>query len=133
MTKPAATKRNARRSRGFTLIEMIAALTIGLLVATVLIELGFFLKHNPNALLMVGTQYATLQELERVTGEYRHEIENGDLDLNSLLGGWTTENGVTMSQETISVGSSDGSFTFHNVRKVTMTKDGQAVHAYFTE
>ena len=127
------TKRTTKRPRGFTLIEVLATLVIGLLVSTLLIELGFFLKHNPEALSMVDTQFATMREMEKVVGEYRNELDDGTLNLNSLLNNWTTEQGVTMNQETVSVSSTDGSFTFSNVRRVRMIKNGQAVTAYFTE
>ncbi|MBU1001962.1 MAG: prepilin-type N-terminal cleavage/methylation domain-containing protein [Proteobacteria bacterium] len=126
-------KLNPSRSAGFTLIEVIAALVVGLLVSTLLVELGFFLKHSPEALDMVDTQYETLREMERVTSQYRNELENGTLNLSSLLTNWSAESGVTLTKETVNVSATDGSFTFHGIHKVQITKSGQSMTAYFTE
>lgn len=119
--------------RGFTLLEMTIALVIGLFVSILLMELGFFVKNNPEALSMVDTQYETLREMERITGEYRNRLEQGTLNLDSMLSNWSASNGVTVSEETVSITSTDGSVTFSGVRKVHVTKDGQTFTAYFTE
>lgn len=119
--------------RGFTLIELILALVIGLSMCLVLIQIGRILEGGTQTVQMVDRQYDVLREAESMISEYREELEQDSLNLNTLLGSWSSDNGVAVSSQSVSVSAADGSYTFSNVRRVTLSKDGQSVSIYLTQ
>lgn len=125
--------RHQNQHPGFTLLEVVLALVIGLSMCLLLIQVGNILKLGPQTVNMVDQQYDTMREVEQVVSEYRKELSTSNLDLDSLLNNWGSDNAVAVSTQTISVSATDGSYTFNNVRQVQMSKNGQSVTAYFTE
>ncbi|BBD08526.1 type II secretion system protein [Desulfovibrio ferrophilus] len=125
--------RPLRQRTGFTLLEVVLALVIGLSMCLLLIQVGNILKMGPQTVSMVDVQYDTMREVEQLVSEYREELSEDSLNLNSLLSNWASDNDVTITTQTISVGATDGSYTFSNVRQVQMSKNGQSITAYFTE
>ena len=121
---------------GFTIIEIIITLTLGLTLAAMLVvTTDRMYTHSPMGLFDLETQYGLLQEMEDLTGEYRGRIEAGTLDLPSMLAGWTTtDSDVTMSYQTVSVTDTGNAYTVGaSVYKVTMTNGDCTVRAYFTQ
>lgn len=119
--------------RGFTLLELILALIIALSMCLALIQIGRILDQGPQTVEMVDRQYDVLREAESMISEYREELEQDNLNLNTLLGSWSSDNGVAVTSETVSVSAADGSYTFSSVRRVTLSKDGQSVSIYLTQ
>jgi len=118
---------------GFTLIEIVVAMVMGLLLCVLALQLSNVLSRTSDSVADVELQYETIREMERIVSEYRHEIQEDDLDLDSLLSHWAPDGGVDIANETVSVSSTDGSLSFSGVRKVRLSKGGQSITAYFTE
>lgn len=118
---------------GFTLLEVILALVIGLSMCTLLVQIGQILEQGPQTVEMVDRQYDVLREAESMISEYREELEEDNLDLSTLLDTWSSDNGVAVSSETVTVSAADESYTFSNVRRITLSKDGQSVSIYLTQ
>ena len=121
---------------GFTLIEVIIMLTLGLTLAAMLVVTtdSMFTK-SPMGQHDLDTQYELLQEMEDLTGEYRTRIEAGTLTLATLLSGWTpTDAAVTMNYAAVNVSDTGGTYTVGStVYKVTMANGNHSISAYFTE
>ncbi|WP_461208250.1 type II secretion system protein [Desulfocurvus sp. DL9XJH121] len=120
---------------GFTLLEIILVLVVGMLLTALLVQMGYQAAEATRAMRMVNLEFETIREAERVTAKYRKRIEENALNLDSLLNSWTADDGVTMDSDPITVHSTDGGYTFRyaTIRRVTLTKDGQTMAAYFTE
>ena len=122
-----------RSAAGFTLVEIIIAMVIGLWVCTLLVQINTILEGGVDTLSILDAQYEVMGDLERFTNEYRTKLDEDSLDLDSLINSWTSQNGASIQTSTISVSSTDGSLSFSGIRKVEMTKNGQTITAYFTE
>jgi len=121
---------------GFTLIELIITLTLGLTLAVMLVvTTGRMYTLSPMGLHDLDTQYELLLEMEDLTGEYRSRIEAGTLDLSSLMSGWTTSGaGVTLTYAQVAVADTGAAYTVGtDVYKVTMAEGDHSISAYFTE
>ena len=122
-----------RSAKGFTLLEIIIAMVIGLWVSALLVQINSILNGGADTIALLDAQYEAMGELERFTDTYRANLDSDTLNLDSLINSWATENSVTVDSSTITVSSTDGSLSFSGIRKVVMTKDGQTITAYFTE
>lgn len=123
-------------SRGFTLVEVIVTLTLGLTLATMLVvTTNKMYTMSPMSQHDLDTQYELLLEMEDLTGDYRSRIDAGTLDLSALLAGWTvTAAGVSMNYAQVAVADTGATYSVGTaVYKVTMSENGLSLSAYFTE
>ncbi len=121
---------------GFTLIEIIITLTLGLTLAAMLVvTTDRMYTMSPMGQHDLDTQYDLLLEMEDLTGEYRGRIDAGTLNLSNLLSGWTPTNaGVTLSYQTVNVSDTGGAYAVGaDVYQVTMTNGNHSISAYFTQ
>lgn len=125
-----------RRTRpGFTLLEIILTLIVGLSLCALLAQVGYQAAATPGSSFILDNEFDAIQEAEQITAEYRKRLDQDTLNLDSLLDNWSAAQGVSIQVDTIGVSSEDGSFSFSNatVRRVRITKNGQTITTYFTE
>lgn len=121
--------------QGFTLLEVILSLVVGLALCALLAQIGYQAASTPESMFILDVGYDTIQEAEKLTAEYRERIDEDNLDLDNLLNNWAAGQNVDIQVDTIGVSSTDGGFTFSNavIRRVRISKDGQTLTTYFTE
>jgi len=71
-------------NRGFTLIEIIATLTLLAVAAALVVAMGIPAVQSTASSGMVARQYAIVEQMESITSKYREEINDGALDLDSF-------------------------------------------------
>ena len=71
-------------NRGFTLIEIIATLTLLAVAAALVVAMGIPAVQSTASSGMVARQYAIVGQMESITSKYREEINDGALDLDSF-------------------------------------------------
>jgi prepilin-type N-terminal cleavage/methylation domain-containing protein len=71
--------------RGFTLIEVIVMITIGALVAAVVVPfLGTALTRSAEPLIRLRENLAAQAVMNRIDGDYRRRVHQGTLDLEAF-------------------------------------------------
>jgi len=71
-------------NRGFTLIEIIATLTLLAVAAALVVAMGIPAVQSTASSGMVARQYAIVGQMESITSKYREKINNGTLNLDSF-------------------------------------------------
>lgn len=71
-------------NRGFTLIEIIATLTLLAVAAALVVAMGIPAVQSTASSGMVARQYAIVEQMESITSKYREKINNGTLNLDSF-------------------------------------------------
>ena len=71
-------------NRGFTLIEIIATLTLLAVAAALVVAMGIPAVQSTASSGMVARQYAIVEQMESITSKYREEINDGAFDLDSF-------------------------------------------------
>ena len=85
---------------GFTLIEIIVAITISAVLAALFVQyMGSAFMGSAETVNTLKETYAINQVIAKVTAGYRDELESGTLDLETFKGTLSSfnENGITCS------------------------------------
>jgi prepilin-type N-terminal cleavage/methylation domain-containing protein len=131
-------KTNHPHHDGFTLIEVIVTLVIAAIMGTMLVSLmGKNLTGSAVPVSLVGDQYKIVQEMEKITSEYRNEIKNGTLsDINTFktyVDGKVYPAGVSVATVLSPLTSTPAGYTTQSVLRVTLRSGDQTLQAYFTQ
>lgn len=122
--------------RGFTLIELIIMLVVGATLSALVLTIAQqTLPHfGEETVIQVERQYDLLREVERLQSAYREDIEDGDLNLATLLSSWTPGTGTTSQVSTSTVSDTTGSFTYStSIYKVRFSSGDYFMDAYFAQ
>jgi len=120
-----------KAKRGFTLIEVIITITLIAIAATIFMSyLGSSsFTQSPVSSGMVAKQYALIANMEKITSEYRTELNEGTLTAN-----WSefTEDcsQICTCVETAQIGTYN---TAQVHLQVTCSEEDQSVFAIFTQ
>ena len=127
-----------KSNRGFTLIEVIAILTIMAIAAAMIITyIGTSFTKSALPTGLVSRQYALIQQMEVFTSQYRNElsINNGTLTPAQLaafktdhIDGQQYVDAANTSIRTIS----SGTYVTQNVLVVTLTEPAQPAQSMQT-
>jgi prepilin-type N-terminal cleavage/methylation domain-containing protein len=130
-------KTNHPHPDGFTLIEIIVTLVIGAIMATMLVSLmGRSLTGSALPVSLVGDQYKIVQEMEKITSQYREEIKNGTLNINTFKTMYVDTNSYSDAANTgfIALTSTGGTpYTTQQALRVTLRSGDQSVQTFFTQ
>ena len=120
-----------KKSRGFTLIEVIITITLIAIAAALFVAyIGTSFTQSPVAAGMVSKQYALIQEMEIITSRYRQEISSGTLDLNNFK---TYVDANTYIDSSAFVTLDSGSYVTRQVLVVILRYEDQRVMSIFTQ
>jgi prepilin-type N-terminal cleavage/methylation domain-containing protein len=122
---------------GFTLIEVIITLVVMAIAATMLVSvMGTNLTKSAVPVGMVGDQYKTVEEMEKLTSQYRQQIQSGTLNLASFKATYVDTNTYVDTARTgfYTLSSTTGgtTYTSQSVLLVTLKDGDQYVQAIFT-
>ncbi len=82
-----------KRSRGFTLIEVIVIITIVAVAAALFASyMGKSFTQSPAAAGLVNNQYKIIQQMEIITSNYRQALQTGGGTITDLCGAFKTGN-----------------------------------------
>jgi prepilin-type N-terminal cleavage/methylation domain-containing protein len=130
-------KMNHPHHDGFTLIEVIVTLVIGAIMATMLVSLmGKNLTGSALSIGLVGDQYKIVQQMETFTSQYREEIKNGTLNINTFKTDYVDNKLYVDAANTgfITLTSTGGTpYTTQQVLRVTLRSGDQSVQTFFTQ
>jgi prepilin-type N-terminal cleavage/methylation domain-containing protein len=135
-------KTNHPHNGGFTLIEVIVTLVIAAIMGTMLVTLmGKNLTGSAVPVNLVGDQYKIVQEMEKITSEYREEIKNGTLtDLATFRTNHVNNKNYVDAATTGLVtltgtksGAADITTSPSSILRVTLRSGDQTLQAYFTQ
>ncbi len=130
---------NLNKQRGFSLLEIIVALIlIGLTGAVMFPVLRTNLTQSAVPVRRLDSQYLLIQEMDRLTGLYRHEIQNDTLDINTFKTTHVDINPLVQAVDTgfLTVGQITGnSYNTQspNILRVTLVDGDQRLVSLFTE
>ncbi len=124
--------------QGFTLLELILVLIIGVSLSMLLIQISHISIQGTDAPTNIKDRFLVLQEAEKLNSDYRDALEaededGDDLDLSTLLSSFEPSNSVTKSITSMTITSTDNTITFSGLQRARLTKDGQSFNLYFTE
>jgi prepilin-type N-terminal cleavage/methylation domain-containing protein len=86
------------RMEGFTLIEIIAAITLTAVVAAFFVQyMGSALMYSAKPVNILKETYAINQVMAKITVGYRNELKNGTLVLSDFKGTLSSFNDVANS------------------------------------
>ncbi len=127
------------RQNGFSLLEIIVALIlIGITGALMFPVMRTNLTQSAVPVRRLDSQYLLIQEMDRLTGLYRHEIQNDTLDINTFKTTHVDISPLVQAVDTgfLAVGQITGnSYNTQspNILRVTL-EDGEArLVSFFTE
>ena len=124
--------------KGFTLIEIIVTLMlVGISAAIIYPALGTNLIKSPEPIARLDKQYQLIEEMDKLTGTYRGEIENGTLDIDDFKDTIDTTLFVDIVANTQFINISDTSSTYtmasDSILMVTLTHGNQKLSSLFAE
>lgn len=103
--------------KGFTLIELIVAIIIGSILATVVVNvMGTSLQQSGKPVNILKETYEINQVIEKINAAYREEVQNNSFDIVNFNTNLTNfnENDVTCSGTFLKYRFSDGSLIDSN-------------------
>jgi prepilin-type N-terminal cleavage/methylation domain-containing protein len=124
--------------KGFTLIEIIVTLImIGITAAIMFPAMGTNLIRSPESVTRVNDQYVLIQEMDKITGQYREEIKNNNLDISNFKSNYVDTNPYVDAVNTGFVTSfNSGTYTpqaTDKILKVTLINGDQTLVALFAQ
>jgi prepilin-type N-terminal cleavage/methylation domain-containing protein len=129
-------KTNHPHHDGFTLIEVIVTLVIAAIMGTMLVSLmGKNLTGSAVPVSLVGDQYKIVQEMEKITSQYREEIKNGTLDITTFYTSFFYIDAANTGLITLT-GTKTGEpdiTTSSPILRVTLRSGDQSVQSFFTQ
>jgi prepilin-type N-terminal cleavage/methylation domain-containing protein len=134
------TSGSLRNSRGFTLIEIIVTLILIAITGVVMFPvLRTNLTKSALPLTRVDSQYQLVQEMDRLTAQYRDEILNDSLNINTFKSTYVDTSTYIDAGNTgfVGVGQITGSGGYNNqstnILRVTLVDGEQRLVSFFTE
>lgn len=106
--------RSGNRTDGFTLIEVIVIITIGGLIAAMMVPfVGTALTNSAEPVNRVTDSFDVAQVIEKVFADYKGQLDRDALDLPTFKAGLSgfDENGVTVSGTFIAFPQDTGGYT----------------------
>jgi prepilin-type N-terminal cleavage/methylation domain len=120
-------------SKGFTLIEVIVAITLIALAAAQFVSyLGTSLTRRTVPAGLVKNQYALIQQMETITNQYRQQLNNGTLTLAAFKT-YIDTNFAGIATTSIASLPPSGTYTTQPVLQVTLTNGQQTLLSIFTQ
>lgn len=124
--------------KGFTLIEIIVTLImIGITAAIMFPAMGTNLIRSPEPVKRVNDQYVLIQEMDKITGQYREDIGNPSFNIGSFKTTYVDTNPYVDAANTGFVTSfNGGAYTpqaSDKILKVTLTNGDQTLVALFAQ
>jgi prepilin-type N-terminal cleavage/methylation domain-containing protein len=133
-------KTNHPHNGGFTLIEVIVTLVIAAIMGTMLVTLmGKNLTGSAVPVGLVGDQYKIVQEMEKITSEYRELIKStGTLDLSAFNTHIRTTHSyvdltATSLSDTFLTSGGSAYTTSSSILRVALRSGDQTLQAFFTQ
>ena len=132
-------KHKLQPENGFTLIEIILVLVAAAVLGALLVRvLGVSLTGSPTPVIQVGDQYQVIQAMERITGEYRRQVNANTYNIstfNTAINGFAPGGGnVSATRANLSYVNSTGNHNITaNVISVTVRRGDQSVQTFFSE
>jgi prepilin-type N-terminal cleavage/methylation domain-containing protein len=111
-----------QNEKGFTLLEAIITLVLVSILGAMFFEfMGPQLTGSPLQVLRVKNQYELIQEIERLTGLYRDELNKGTLDINTFKAAHVDTSPYNDNSQVITLTTSGGYTTqYGTILKVNL-------------
>ena len=108
--------------KGFTLLEAIITLVLVSVLGAMFFEfMGPQLTGSPFQVLRVKNQYELIQEIERLTGLYRDELNKGTLDIDAFKAAHVDTSPYNDNSQVITLTTSGGYTTqYGTILKVSL-------------
>lgn len=124
-----------KKSSGFTLIEIIAIITIAAIAAALFISsLGVSFTQSPAIANLVGSQHKMIDQMETITGKYRQALPIDSLDAfrSSIIGLEFVDSARTYTY-TYSMTDNLGNTVTQTFLLVTLTDGKQTLQGIYTQ
>jgi prepilin-type N-terminal cleavage/methylation domain-containing protein len=119
---------------GFTLLEIIITLVLVSILGAMLVQfMGPQLTGSPLQVLRVKSQYELIDEIERLTGIYRDELQKDTLVINTFKTTHVDTSSYNDSSQVITV-TTDGGYTtqYATILKVSLKKEDSKMYTLLT-
>ncbi len=120
--------------KGFTLIEAIITLVLVSVMGAMFFEfMGPQLTGSPFQVIRIKSQYELVQEIERLTGLYRDELNKGTLDINTFKAAHVDTSPYNDGSQVITLTTSGGYTTqYGTILKVSLKNEENKMFTLLT-
>ena len=120
--------------KGFTLLETIITLVLVSVMGAMFFEfMGPQLTGSPFQVIRVKNQYELVQEIERLTGLYRDELNRGTLDINTFKAAHVDTSPYNDNSQVITLTTSGGYTTqYGTILKVSLKNEENKMFTLLT-
>ena len=120
---------------GFTLLEIIITLVLVSILGAMFVQfMGPQLTGSPFQVLRVKSQYELIDEIERLTGIYRDELQKDTLVINTFKTTHVDTSSYNDSSQVITVTTSGGYTTqYATILKVSLKNDDSKMNTLLTQ
>jgi prepilin-type N-terminal cleavage/methylation domain-containing protein len=129
-------------SKGFTLIEVIVIITIMAIAAALLASyMGKSFTQSPASAGLVNNQYKLIQQMEKITSNYRQALQTGGGTLDLCTNPVTSFKAVNVDGQpfvdaantSCTFTLTSGTYTTRSALLVTLTDGQQKLQSIFTQ